>query len=744
MDANRWVSILALVSGCAGASEAPAEPPPSAVSAAPATTDAQELRAFAKLYGYVRFFHPSDAAAAADWDAIAIDGARSVVLAEDRDELAAVLTKIFAPLSPSLKIYAVESPPGPPPKTKPGEVLAWQHEGFGLGDMQSAYYSGRTGRAREVAAPGRSWGNMAASLDAGPFVGKRLRARGWARVNRRSRRDRAQVWLRIDGEEPASVFFDNSQDRPIVTPEWTEGVVETPPVDATARKVLFGGLAAGRGEVWFDDFTLEVAEPGTDTWTKVDVDNGGFEDGKVDGWKTSGTTFDIDVAEGGRDGGHALRFDPKSSQLESALFDERPQVGETFDRELGAGLGCRVTVGLPLTAPAKPSPTLLQDLPGPEDPAVRAGAVIVGWNVLRHFYPYHDVLDQDWDVVLDETIEDVLDDRGPDDLALTLRRLVHKLHDGHGAVSGPGTTAEFLPLRLARIDGAFIVLAAPKDSGLARGDELVALDGKAIAEAYRALVPLTSGAPQWIGHKLLAWGQVTAGPPGSTATVQARRGDELIEVELARGKVPPPPEFDRPSIEKLDDGTYYVDLDRAPSSEIVEKIDAIAKAPGVVFDLRGYPKGGPAYLGHLLSEPDTAKWMHVPRIIYPDFDDVAGWTHHGWAVQPAEPHIEGKVAFITGPGAISYAESVMGMVEGYELGAIVGAPTAGANGNVNPFGVPGGYTITYTGMKVTRLDGGQHHIVGVQPTHPAERTLEGIRAGKDELLDEALALVRAQ
>jgi hypothetical protein len=742
MAVRRWLSILALLSGCAGAPESPAETPSTASAPAPATTDAEELRAFAKLYGYVRFFHPSDAAAAADWDAIAIDGARSVVLAENRDELEAVLVKIFTPLSPSLQLHAVDAPPGPAPKTRPGEVLAWQHEGFGFGEMHSAYFSGRTGRAREATVEGRNWAHLSASFDAKPFIGKRLRARGWARVDRKSRKDRARVWLRVDGKKPASVFFDNMQDRPIVAASWTEGIVEAPSLDATATKVLFGGLAEGKGQVWFDDFTLEVAEPGSDAWTTVDVKNPGFEAGELEGWKASGDAFDIGVAEGGRDGGHALRIEAKSASVEAALFEERPRVGETFDRELGAGLACRVVVGLPLTAGGKAKPMPLRDLPGPEDPAVRAAAVIVAWNVLRHFYPYHDVIDQDWDAVLDETIDDVLDDDGPEQLGLTLRRLVHKLVDGHGAVSGPGMDAGGLPLRMARVDEKVVVLAAPKQSGLARGDELVAIDGVAIASLVEALTPLTSGAPQWIEHKLLAWGRVTEGPLGSKARVEARRDGEPVTVELERGKQQAPPEFDRPYIDKLADGTFYIDLDRAPSAEIVAKIDAIAKAPGVVFDLRGYPKDDYAYLRHLLKKRDDAKWMHVPHVIYPDFDDVPAWTDYGWNLQPAEPHIEGKVAFITGPGAISYAESVMGIVEGYELGAIVGAPTAGANGNVNPFAIPGSYTITFTGMKVTRLDGRRHHVLGVQPTHPHGRTLAGIRAGKDELLDAALALVR--
>ena len=38
-------------------------------------SDAEALAVLARAYAYVRFFHPSDAAAAADWDALAVVGA---------------------------------------------------------------------------------------------------------------------------------------------------------------------------------------------------------------------------------------------------------------------------------------------------------------------------------------------------------------------------------------------------------------------------------------------------------------------------------------------------------------------------------------------------------------------------------------------------------------------------------------------------------------------------------------------
>jgi C-terminal processing protease CtpA/Prc len=351
------------------------------------------------------------------------------------------------------------------------------------------------------------------------------------------------------------------------------------------------------------------------------------------------------------------------------------------------------------------------------------------------------VIGEDWDAVLDAAIADVLDDAGPEDLHLTLRRLVHRLHDGHGHVQGPTPRLGFLPIQLARVEGVYLVLAALPGSGLRRGDELVGIDGVPIADLHASRRVLHSGSPQFVDHQLLARGAISEGENGSTATVDLRRAGRPRRVTATRTLTPPPAEFDRPAIERLAGGVLYVDIARATDAELGARMAEIARARGVVFDLRAYPSSSPDWLAHLLTRPDRARWMLVPRFIRPG-GRAAAFTEHGWDMRPAQPHIAGEVAFITGPGAISYAESLMGMVEGYQLGAIVGAPTAGANGNIIPFSVPGGFRIVFTGMKVTRLDGRQHHLVGVQPTHPVERTLAGVRAGRDEELEVALALVR--
>ena len=113
----------------------------------------------------------------------------------------------------------------------------------------------------------------------------------------------------------------------------------------------------------------------------------------------------------------------------------------------------------------------------------------------------------------------------------------------------------------------------------------------------------------------------------------------------------------------------------------------------------------------------------------------------GWNLKPGSPRIAGKVVFLTDGSAISYAESVMGYVADRKLGTIVGTTTAGTNGNVASFMTPGGFNVSFTGMRVTRHDGtSPHHLVGVTPDVPVTPTLEGVRAGRDEVLARGLAL----
>src|SRR6185436_17383760 len=173
-------------------------------------------------------------------------------------------------------------------------------------------------------------------------------------------------------------------------------------------------------------------------------------------------------------------------------------------------------------------------------------------------------------------------------------------------------------------------------------------------------------------------------------------------------------------------------------------LPSLANAKGIVFDMRGYPgriQNPVEFFSHLTEKPVRTAQFLVPIVTAPDHG-IMDYRDFGWFIQPKAPFLTAKRAFITDGRAISYAETCMAIVENYKLAEIVGEPTAGTNGNVNPFPIPGGYTITWTGMKVLKHDGSQHHGVGIQPTIPVSRTRAGIAAGRDEMIERAVEEVK--
>lgn len=149
----------------------------------------------------------------------------------------------------------------------------------------------------------------------------------------------------------------------------------------------------------------------------------------------------------------------------------------------------------------------------------------------------------------------------------------------------------------------------------------------------------------------------------------------------------------------------------------------LGSASALIFDMRGYPSfNTPARLPRLPRLSDSliqSAKFEVPQITRPD-GAVDAYTDGAWKLAPVQPRTRAKVVFLTDGRAISYAESTMGIVEHYKLGEIVGEPTAGTNGNINPFTLPGGYTVSWTGMRERKQDGSAHHGVGIQPSVPGE------------------------
>lgn len=721
--------------------------------AAATTRELANLRAFAKLYGYVRFFHPSDAAAATDWDRFAIDGSAAVRDARSPEALAETLRELFLPIAPTMAVYEVDSRSLAPrvaiaDSADDSDVVAWQHRGIGL--ESPSYKSVRTNRESDTAA-GERFGQFAQAIDPAPWRGRNIRLRAAVRTDVSGEGNSGHLWLRVDRPNRQRGFFDNMQDRPITASQWSTYEISGV-VDGDAERLIFGAFLNGEGRLWADDFELSV-ETEYGTWEPLPILNGSFEDsGKLPvGWFAAKDHYAFELVDADAfSGTYALSVRSDPPIVPGAIFDVVPPAGYSVDKPLGFGL--RVYLPIALTdadaaspvAPRETRAASAGDEPTATNPDVRYAGVIIAWNVLQHFYPYFDVIEADWDQVLTGSLLDASDDRDAGDFDRTLGRMIAALEDGHGNSfhldSGPGLVP--LPFRMRWIQGRVVVTHASKGVGAQVGDVVLTIDGRSVHEIVEEDLRFLSGSVQWRLYRALQ--RLGKGPENTPVTLTVDRNGEALELTLLREASKP----DLHSLQEIDtlrDGIRYVDLTRAAWPAIQAVVQDLAVAPGVIFDLRGYPNSNHDVLSHLTDEPIRSARWNQPLNVYPDQDPVAGWDRSGrWLMVPRAPRIEGKVVFLTDASAISYAESVMGIVEHYELAEIVGQRTAGANGAINFATLPGNFRFVFTGSKVLKHDGSQHHLVGIGPTVPVERTIEGVRNGVDEVLEVAIDLILAR
>ncbi|MGB7395487.1 MAG: S41 family peptidase, partial [Pricia sp.] len=370
---------------------------------------------------------------------------------------------------------------------------------------------------------------------------------------------------------------------------------------------------------------------------------------------------------------------------------------------------------------------------------VRLGNIINTYNVFQHFYPYMDVVDVDWDRELDSALSRSLKDSTPNDHYATLEKFTAPLRDGHVYVNFPGIREIYAPRITWEWVGNQLVITNVLDHKipLEIGDVVTHVDGIRSKEYFREIESrISAGTEGWLDHK--AKRKALMGEYGQDMKVIVD-GKEITLSRLSLAYNEPPRQS---AHERINDSVHYLNLSLIEMDAITSLLSELVDSSAIICDLRGYPNSNHIFISHLLKERDTSdSWMQVPKIIYPDRRDIPGLEKHGWNLSRREPYLGNKkVIFITDGSAISYAESFMGFIEGYDLATIIGQPTAGTNGNINTFDLEGGFGITWTGMKVLKHDGSQHHAIGITPDIYLSKTVEGIREGRDEFLEKAVEL----
>jgi len=213
-----------------------------------------------------------------------------------------------------------------------------------------------------------------------------------------------------------------------------------------------------------------------------------------------------------------------------------------------------------------------------------------------------------------------------------------------------------------------------------------------------------------------------------------------------------------PSLEtrRLAGGIVYLKLatfvDEALPAAFDSTLDRLdpARVGGMILDVR-YNMGGNdnnAYplVARLVEQPVLGSTWRT-REYRPAF---ASWGqpetfYQGDTarIEPSErPHYRGPLVVLIGPNTLSTAEDFLVPLDFAGRALFVGEPTAGSTGNPVNVRLPGGGLLRVCSKRDLYPDGHEFIGRGIQPDVAVQPTAEGIRAGRDEVLDRAIEVLR--
>ncbi len=543
-------------------------------------------------------------------------------------------------------------------------------------------------------------------------------------------------------------FFDNMNDRPIREPQWREYTIEGP-VAEDALNIAFGVMLEGGGiTAGFDHVRLSVSTK-QGQWEPVAIVDGGFETDQ--GWRKAGTAVEMaNLDRPDREapqGKHWMKITLAKEFTPKPISSAQPKRGERVSVPLSTGLSASVPLVLDdetvKITPQQSSALAalkkeIEQMSNARDKSTSMADVVTAWAVLRHFYPYWDVVDVNWDNRLVPSLQSAATENGTCEAhSIVMRRFLAEIKDGHAGVYDQNISYAYVPIAARLVEGQMIV-AGSKTDEVSAGDVIVAINGQSAREWFLQKHDLISGSNAW--RVFNAAEELESGPKDTIVRLTVEQKDSTRkDVELIYKEEKVVREVRPEAVTELHSGVWYIDLTRATSEVIKPKLPDLAKAKGVVFDVRGYPTdAGADILPHLIDAAEHDRWMHIPHFLAPG-GLPAEWTSEGWDLEPEEPKVTANRIFLTDGRAISYAESVMGYIKDSKLAFIIGSTTAGTNGNIVRVELPSGLNFFFTGMQVTDHDGkSRFHGLGVEPDKVVKPTLAGIRAGRDEQLESAI------
>jgi carboxyl-terminal processing protease len=372
------------------------------------------------------------------------------------------------------------------------------------------------------------------------------------------------------------------------------------------------------------------------------------------------------------------------------------------------------------------------------------------WNIINYFAPNKFLIDRNWDDVLKEFIPKLLNCREDLEYQKTMMELIPLINDTHGFVTSTviyGIVGDYyVPLKLKYIGEETVVMKTLGEiPDVKQGDIIRKVNGLDIHSVRDSLRRYTEGSNQASVERNINT-RIVGGPMYTVTKLEVEGPGGRKEVSLSRSLsyasylaalLQTSPVWRKVRSPDSLSLFGYVDLARLVQGDVPQMFVDLWNTDAIIFDIRNYPSGAAISQVYRYLFPGP---LFNARFTRPDvqFPGTLSWKSNTFNITSAGTMYQKEIRILFDEETQSAAEYDVMILEQHRPSLKIGGQTAGADGNISLIYLPGNVQTAFTGLGVFYPDGRPAQRIGIVPDVAVLPTIDGIRQGRDEVLEEAL------
>ncbi len=390
-----------------------------------------------------------------------------------------------------------------------------------------------------------------------------------------------------------------------------------------------------------------------------------------------------------------------------------------------------------------------------EDIGIRLLCLYRYWNMINYFFPYKNLIDENWNDVLKEYIPKFINANEELKYKLATLSLIGRIHDTHANIWGQENVLDdykgrrYSALQLTFVEDKAVVTdyynkSFGEKTGIKIGDVIESVDGKPVEKIVKDKIDLTPASNYPTKLRDIARDLLRSN--NTAMEVQFSNGSEKKTASIetfGRDEIDIYSRFNRRDtcFRKLDSDISYIYPATLRNEFLPVIMKEVENTKGLIIDFRCYPSDFIVFTlsNYLLSSPKQFVKFSNGSVTTPG---LFTYTNPLSVGRKNPEYYKGKVVIIVNEVTQSSAEYQTMGLRTAPRATVIGSTTAAADGNVSKIVLPGGIDTMISGIGVYYPDGKETQRIGIIPDMEIKPTIKGIREGRDELLEKAISIIK--